>query len=117
MKGLPSTGPGTIKPSFTPNITWTDLSLCLPEFATIAIKEALPVFDRRIKGFANPHAILTGVETRSSSPIRISRDQEYKSNITGLYPAGEGAGYAGGITSAAVDGIQVAEAIISQYKY
>lgn len=117
MKGLPSTGPGKIKPSFTPNVTWTDLALCLPDYVTAAIQEAIPVFDRRLKGFGRPDAVMTGIETRSSSPIRIPRNQQYESNIKGLYPAGEGGGHAGGITSAAVDGIQVAEAIIAQYKH
>lgn len=116
MKGVPSTGEGYIKPSFSPGLTWTDLSQCLPAFVTTAIKEAIPAFDRQIKGFGSFDAVMTGIETRSSSPIRIQRNQLYESNIKGLYPAGEGAGHAGGITSSAVDGIQVAEAIISRYE-
>jgi uncharacterized FAD-dependent dehydrogenase len=90
----------------------TDLSTCLPGYAIEAIREAIPVFDRKIKGYAMEDALLTGVETRTSSPIRIKRDASYESiNTSGLYPAGEGAGYAGGILSAAVDGIKAAEAI------
>ena len=90
----------------------TDLSSCVPEYAVEAIREAIPAFDRKIKGYAMDDALLTGVETRTSSPIRIKRNAEYESiNTGGLYPAGEGAGYAGGILSAAVDGIEVAEAV------
>ena len=90
----------------------TDLATCLPDFAVAAIREALPAFDRQIKGFALHDAMLTGVETRTSSPIRIRRDNTYQSlNTRGLYPAGEGAGYAGGILSAGVDGIRIAEAV------
>ena len=91
----------------------TDLATSLPDYAIEAIREALPAFDKQIKGFSRPDAVLTGVETRTSSPIRITRDdQTFQSlNIKGLYPAGEGAGYAGGILSAAIDGIKVAEAV------
>jgi uncharacterized FAD-dependent dehydrogenase len=90
----------------------TDLSACLPDYATHAIREALPAFERQIAGYAMTDAILTGVETRTSSPIRIRRGADCQSvNTRGLYPAGEGAGYAGGILSAAVDGIEVAEAV------
>ena len=90
----------------------TDLSACVPAYAVEAIREAIPVFDQKIKGYAMEDALLTGVETRTSSPIRIKRDASYESiNTSGLYPAGEGAGYAGGILSAAVDGIKAAEAI------
>ena len=90
----------------------TDLSSCVPDYAVEAIREAIPAFDRKIKGYAMKDALLTGVETRTSSPIRIKRNAEYESiNTGGLYPAGEGAGYAGGILSAAVDGIEVAEAV------
>jgi len=90
----------------------TDLSSCVPDYAVEAIREAIPAFDRKIKGYAMDDALLTGVETRTSSPIRIKRNAEYESiNTGGLYPAGEGAGYAGGILSAAVDGIEVAEAV------
>ena len=90
----------------------TDLSSCVPDYAIAAIREALPAFDKQIKGFAMDDAVLTGVETRTSSPVRIKRNAMYESmNTRGLYPAGEGAGYAGGILSAAVDGIEVAEAV------
>jgi uncharacterized FAD-dependent dehydrogenase len=90
----------------------TDLATALPDFAIAAIREAIPAFDRQIRGFALPDAILTGVETRTSSPLRITRGDDCQSvNIKGLYPAGEGAGYAGGILSAGIDGIKVAEAV------
>src|SRR4051812_43499900 len=107
-----STALGEIVPSYTPGVRMTDVSTCIPEYAVEAIREALPVFDRQIKGFAMHDAVLTGVETRTSSPIRIRRNEVYQSlNTEGLYPAGEGAGYAGGILSAAVDGLEVAEAV------
>jgi uncharacterized FAD-dependent dehydrogenase len=114
LAGRPSTGPGTVIPSYTPGVTWTDLSGLLPDYATVALREALPAFDRQLKGFALADAVLTAVETRTSSPIRIARDEQtYESvNTPGLYPAGEGAGFAGGIISAAVDGMKVAEALI-----
>ena len=99
-------------PSYTPGVKLTDLSTCIPDYAAAAIREALPAFDKQIKGFAMHDAVLTGVETRTSSPIRIKRNAAFESlNTRGLYPAGEGAGYAGGILSAAVDGIEVAEAV------
>ena len=99
-------------PSYRPGVTPTDLSSCLPDFAIEAIREALPAFGRQIKGFDRADAVLTGVETRTSSPIRIRRGEDFQSlNTKGLYPAGEGAGFAGGILSAAVDGIKVAEAV------
>jgi uncharacterized FAD-dependent dehydrogenase len=90
----------------------TDLAPSLPDYAIAAIREAIPAFDRQIKGFAMHDAVLTGVETRTSSPLRITRGDDFQSlNVKGLYPAGEGAGYAGGILSAGVDGIKVAEAV------
>ena len=108
----PSSQLGTVQPSYTPGVQLCDLKTALPDYAIAAIREALPVFDKKIKGFAMHDAVLTGVETRTSSPIRIKRNEYYQSlNIKGLYPAGEGAGYAGGILSAAVDGIKVAEAL------
>jgi uncharacterized FAD-dependent dehydrogenase len=108
----PSSALGSVQPSYTPGVHLGDLSLALPDYAITAIREALPVFDKKIKGFAMNDAVLTGVETRTSSPIRIKRNEFYQSlNVKGLYPAGEGAGYAGGILSAAVDGIKVAEAL------
>jgi hypothetical protein len=112
LSGKPSTTIGEVKPSYTPGITLTDLSQVLPDFAIAAIREAIPAFDRQIKGFAKADGLLTGVETRTSSPICIKRGANYQSiNIKGLYPAGEGAGYAGGILSAGIDGIKVAEAL------
>jgi len=103
---------GSVKPSFKPGIKLTDLSKTLPDFAVDAIREAIPAFNRKIKGFAKDDALLTGVETRTSAPISIKRDENFESiNTQGLYPAGEGAGYAGGIMSAAIDGIKIAEAM------
>jgi|TARA_B110001454_G_scaffold47431_1_gene46772 uncharacterized protein len=103
---------GSVKPSFKPGIKLTDLSKALPQFAVDAIREAIPAFNRKIKGFAKDDALLTGVETRTSAPISIKRDENFESiNTQGLYPAGEGAGYAGGIMSAAIDGIKIAEAM------
>ncbi|HEY8119512.1 MAG TPA: NAD(P)/FAD-dependent oxidoreductase [Methylophilaceae bacterium] len=108
-----STQLGKVEPSYTPGVLPTDLKTALPDYAISAIREALPAFDKQIKGFAKYDAVLTGVETRTSSPIRITRDDNsYQSlNTQGLYPAGEGAGYAGGILSAAIDGMKVAEAV------
>jgi uncharacterized FAD-dependent dehydrogenase len=112
LAGRPSTHLGEVTPSYTPGVTPTDLSSALPDYAIAAIREALPAFDKQIKGFAMHDAVLTGVETRTSSPVRIKRGANFQSlNTRGLYPAGEGAGYAGGILSAAVDGIEVAEAL------
>ncbi len=99
-------------PSYKPGVTPTDLSTALPDYVVEAIREALPELDKKIAGYAMDDAVLTGVETRTSSPIRIRRGDDYQSiNTAGLYPAGEGAGYAGGIYSAAIDGIEVAEAL------
>jgi len=110
IAGRPSTALGSVVPSYTPGVRMTDLSTCIPDYAVAAIREALAAFDKQIKGFAMDDAVLTGVETRTSSPIRIKRNEQYQSlNTRGLFPAGEGAGYAGGILSAAVDGIEVAE--------
>jgi uncharacterized FAD-dependent dehydrogenase len=112
LAGRASTALGEVTPSYTPGVRMTDLSACIPDYAIAAIREALPAFDKQIKGFAMDDAVLTGVETRTSSPLRIKRNAAYESISThGLYPAGEGAGYAGGILSAAVDGIEVAEAV------
>lgn len=108
----PSTTLGSVIPSYQPGVHLGDLDTALPKYAIEAIREALPAFDKQIKGFAMRDAVLTGVETRTSSPIRIKRNAQYQSiNTQGLFPAGEGAGYAGGILSAAVDGIKVAEAL------
>lgn len=112
LAGRPSTALGEVVPSYKPGVTPTDLSRCLPDFAVRAIREALPAFGRQIRGFDMADAVMTGVETRTSSPVRIRRDAAFRSvNTLGLYPAGEGAGYAGGIFSAGVDGIRVAEAV------
>ncbi|MBD0269533.1 MAG: NAD(P)/FAD-dependent oxidoreductase [Cyanobacteria bacterium Co-bin8] len=108
----PSHDFGSVQPSYAPGVHLGDLSTSLPDYAIEAIREALPAFDKQISGFAMPDAVLTGVETRTSSPIRIKRKEDYQSlNTNGLYPAGEGAGYAGGILSAGIDGIKVAEAV------
>jgi uncharacterized protein len=113
LAGRASTGPGSVIPSYTPGVTWTDLSAALPDYAIAALREAIPAFEKSLKGFAMADAVLTGVETRTSSPIRIARDDETleSMNVRGLYPAGEGAGFAGGIISAAVDGMKVAECV------
>jgi hypothetical protein len=116
IKGQRSSVLGNVEPSYKPGVNLTDLAQpghgSLPDYALAAIREALPAFEKQIKGFSMPDAVLTGVETRTSSPLRITRGRDYQSlNIKGLYPAGEGAGYAGGIMSAGVDGIEVAEAL------
>jgi hypothetical protein len=114
LAGRASTALGTVIPSYRPGVTPTDLASCLPAFAVAAIHQALPAFGRQIPGFDMADAVMTGVETRTSSPLRIGRDQGCASlNTAGLYPAGEGAGFAGGILSAGVDGIRVAEAVIA----
>ena len=112
VAGRPSTALGSVEPSYKPGVTLGDLAPSLPDFAIEAIREALPAFDRQIKGYNLHDAVLTGIETRTSSPLRITRGEDYQSlNLKGLFPAGEGAGYAGGILSAGVDGIRIAEAI------
>jgi uncharacterized FAD-dependent dehydrogenase len=112
LAGKSSDEIGEVKPSYTPGVTLTDLSKVVPNYVTKAIREAIPAFERQIKGFAKADGLPTGVETRTSSPICIKRGDDYQSvNIQGLYPAGEGAGYAGGIWSAGIDGIRVAEAV------
>jgi uncharacterized FAD-dependent dehydrogenase len=113
IRGTPSTLFGEVAPSYKPGVRLGDLTRSLPDYAIEAIREALPVFGRQLRGFDRDDAVLTGIETRTSSPVRITRDHEtFQSlNLRGLYPAGEGAGYAGGILSAGVDGIKVAEAV------
>jgi len=112
LEGRASTGLGSVIPSYQPGVNLTDLAQCLPAFAIEALREALPAFGRQMPGYDHPDVILTGVETRTSSPVRFTRGKDFQSLGTGgLYPAGEGAGYAGGILSAAVDGIKVAEAV------
>lgn len=103
---------GSIKPSYLPGVTLSNLNDILPDFVSSTLKEGIEYFDTKLHGFADPDSILTGVETRSSSPVKILRNSEFVSNISGLYPCGEGAGYAGGITSAAVDGIKCAIAVL-----
>ena len=112
LKGRDPSAIGEVQPSFTPGIHLTDISKALPDFAIEAIREAIPAFEKKIKGFSTPDGLLTGVETRTSSPVCIKRGKDYQSiNLKGFFPAGEGAGYAGGILSAGIDGIKVAEAL------
>lgn len=112
LAGRPSTALGEVTPSYKPGVKMTDLAQCLPAFAIEALREALPVFGRQIANYDHPDAVMTGVETRTSSPLRITRGKDLQSlNVANLFPAGEGAGYAGGILSAAIDGIKVAEAV------
>nr|WP_294916227.1 FAD-binding protein [uncultured Neokomagataea sp.] len=110
LDGKASTTLGSVVPSYTPGVTPTDLTLCLPDFVTEAMREALPRFERKLRGYSMADAVMTGVETRTSSPIRVRRGKDGQSpTLKGLFPAGEGAGYAGGILSAGIDGIRVAE--------
>lgn len=112
LAGRPSTALGSVTPSYQPGVTPTDLTQCLPGFVIEAFREALPIFGRQLAQYDHPDAVMTGVETRTSSPLRITRGTDFQSlTVAGLYPAGEGAGYAGGILSAAIDGIKVAEAV------
>ena len=111
----PSTGCGRVQPSYRPGVTYTDLHRCLPGFITDALEEALPLLGRKLPGFDAPDALLTAVESRSSAPVRIPRDGAYQCNIRGVYPCGEGAGYAGGILSAAADGMRCAEKLREEY--
>jgi uncharacterized FAD-dependent dehydrogenase len=112
LAGRPSTSLGEVVPSYKPGVTPTDLAALLPDFAVSALREAIGVFDRKLKGYARPDAVMTGLETRTSSPVRVRRGADGHSvNTRGLFPAGEGAGYAGGILSAGVDGIRTAEAV------
>ncbi|MBR3560267.1 MAG: FAD-dependent monooxygenase [Oscillospiraceae bacterium] len=114
LTGKASTGARGVTPSYQPAVKWTDLRGCLPDFVCDALAEALPELDKKLRGFAAPDAVLTAVESRSSSPVRITRDEGYQSALRGLYPCGEGAGYAGGIMSAAADGMRVAEVILNR---
>lgn len=116
FKHQTSTEIGVVKPSYTPGVTLSNMRDALPAFMGDAIEEAMKAFGKKMKRFDDEEALFTGFETRSSSPVRLPRNESYESNIKGLYPAGEGAGYAGGISSAAVDGIQIAETIIQKYK-
>jgi len=113
LAGRASAGPGDVAPSYRPGVVYTELRRCLPETIADVLARALPVFDRKLPGFARDGAVLTGPETRSSCPVRILRDETCQSPLRGLYPCGEGAGYAGGIVSAAADGLRCAEALIA----
>ena len=117
LAGRPSDRPGRVTPTYRPGVTWCDLHDVLPGKITDAIAQALPRLDGKLKGFADPDAVMTAPETRSSSPVRIIRDSSRQSSLRGLYPTGEGAGYAGGIMSAAIDGIMTAETIIMEENY
>lgn len=103
---------GSIMPTYKPGVKPENLRKCLPDYVSDTLSSAIPIFDRSLRGFADSNAIMTGIETRSSSPVRILRGEDFQSVIRGIFPCGEGAGYAGGITSAAVDGIKVAEALV-----
>ena len=116
LAGRPSVDAGAVKPTYRPGVVWCDLHQVLPEKITSCIAEALPQLDRNLAGFADPDAVLTAPETRSSSPVRILRGEDKQSALRGFYPCGEGAGYAGGIMSAAIDGIQCAESLITLLK-
>jgi uncharacterized FAD-dependent dehydrogenase len=115
LRGVASSAAGGVEPTYPLGVQYADLSLCLPDFVVSSLREAAPVLDRRMRGFATADAVLTGVETRSSSPVRVVRDETLQSNLRGVYPCGEGAGYAGGIMSAAVDGMRCAEAVLARY--
>ena len=116
LAGRASEGAGTVVPTYRPGVVWTDLNQVLPEKISRCLKEALPLLDGNLAGFADPDAVLTAPETRSSSPVRILRGENRQSELKGFYPCGEGAGYAGGIMSAAIDGIQSAEAVVRAVK-
>ena len=112
ISGKPSSKAGEVKPTYPLGVEYADIRECLPDYVTNSICKAVGIFDKKLRGFAHPDALLTGVESRSSSPVRILRDDKGESSVVGLMPCGEGAGYAGGITSAAVDGINVALKLI-----
>ena len=114
MAGVATKDEGSVKPSYMPGVKYADLNEVLPEFVAETLKKAFLEFDKKMKGFLVDDALLTGLETRSSAPVRILRDESFQSNIKGLYPIGEGAGYAGGIMSSAADGIKCAEIICSK---
>ncbi|MBO4937832.1 MAG: hypothetical protein J6C98_02360 [Oscillospiraceae bacterium] len=116
LEGKTSTGPGAVQPTYRPGVTWCDLNGVLPEKISRSLKEALPLLDGNLAGYSDPDAVLTAPETRSSSPVRIVRGEDRQSALRGLYPSGEGAGYAGGIMSAAIDGMMSAEALINALK-
>lgn len=115
LQGVASSAAGGVPPTYPLGVEYSDLARCLPDFAVSSLREAAPILNRRMRGFAAADALLTGVETRSSSPVRVLRDDTLQSNLRGVYPCGEGAGYAGGIMSAAVDGMRCAEAVLAAY--
>jgi len=115
LKGMPSKKIGSVVSTYKPGVMMTSLSECLPGYVIESIKLALPILDRKIKGFSESDALLIGVETRSSAPVKFIRNENMQANIAGIYPAGEGAGYAGGIVSAAIDGMKAAESIINKF--
>ncbi|HSK47777.1 MAG TPA: FAD-dependent oxidoreductase [Coriobacteriia bacterium] len=115
LQGVASSAAGAVQPTYPRGVEYVDLAFCLPDFVVSSLREAAPLLDRRMRGFATADALLTGVETRSSSPVRVLRDDALQSNLRGVYPCGEGAGYAGGIMSAAVDGMRCAEAVLARY--
>ena len=106
---------GKVKPSYTPGYELGSIEDILPDYIVSSLKEGLPIIDKKLRGFADPDAILTGIETRSSSPVQVSRNESMESNISGLYMIGEGAGFSGGIVTSAVEGIKVANVVIDQY--
>lgn len=112
LQGQIATQHRSVKPSYPHGVVYCDFNRCLPDFVVKSLRQAIPLFDKKMQGFANADAVLTGIETRSSSPVRILRDETRQSNIPGIYPVGEGAGYAGGITSAAIDGLKTAMRIV-----
>lgn len=116
LAGRPSTGAGKVQPTYRPGVHWCNLHEILPRRLTDALAEAIPALEENLAGFADPDGVLTAPETRSSSPVRIVRDETRQSALRGLYPTGEGAGYAGGIMSAAIDGILTAEAVLEATK-
>lgn len=111
LRGVPTPNSLTHRSTYQPNVIFGDLRETLPNYVTDTLAQALPALDKKLHGFTAPDALLVGVETRSSSPVRILRGKDFQSDLRGLYPCGEGAGYAGGIVSAAVDGVRVAEAV------
>jgi len=116
LKGVPSEKIGSVMPTYKPGIVMTSLVGCLPKYVIESIKAALPILDRKIKGFAQEDALLVGVETRSSAPVKFLRNEDMQSNIAGIYNAGEGSGHAGGIVSASIDGMKVSESIINKFQ-
>ena len=116
LAGRASEGPGAVAPSYRPGVVWCDLHEVLPARITGVLEQAIPALGKKLRGFDDPDAVLTAPETRSSSPVRILRGKNCEAAIRGLYPCGEGAGYAGGITSAAVDGLRCAEAVLREIR-